>query len=66
MTPLEIAIFTLEKISEMSKFNEDPEYTPERSYGNYDDCFYDGDAQATYDIAAFAREALAKIKPLLK
>ena len=62
MTQLEMAISALEKISEMSKHKTDPELTPEQSYGNYDDCFYDGDTQATYDIAAFAREVLTAIK----
>lgn len=63
---LQTAIDALCKIAAFSRFKEDPEYTAERSYGNYDDCYQDGYDQAEYEVAAIAREALKAIEATTK
>lgn len=43
---------------------ENPEYTSDRSYGNYDDVFYDGWDQGEYHFADAVRQILPDLKEL--
>lgn len=56
----------LGRLDKNSRHQKDPEYTSERSYGNYDDCFDDGCEQANYEAAAIARDALPIVQELIR
>lgn len=60
---VEAALNVLDK---SSRHQKDPEYTSERSYGNYDDCFDDGYEQSNYEAADIARNALPAIQELVR
>lgn len=62
---LKLAMDALESLSQKKasadQLKEQSEITSERSEGNYDDCFSDGQTQADAEAAIFVREKITEI-----